>query len=347
MYTDTEVTITSKLEEAFGEKVSSNNYAPSRTWSKEDIDSLIEYKSMGYNDRQIARKLNRTQEAIRGMWRKNKRKVVGSNIPGIEDKPKYNSMFLNDIKPKSIFDGFAGETSFYEEYSLIKNVTLISNDNDPAYATSHTYNEDAELLMAKLFGHKQKYDLVDIDTFGSPFDYIRLGIKLAKKGIIITFGEFYTKQFGENNDHIDRCYNIKSIEDLTIESLIEEVKRMGRQCLKTLNEKYIIHNKHKTNYRVYFEIETYKPSVAKPKVKKAYSKRMVASYFDLGWTMEQAQEVTKAPMSFVESVYNECQRQIGDDTDTVMKNMDARIPASSKKTESEAFVNKYIKVKNR
>ena len=39
-----------------------------------------------------------------------------------------------------------------------------------------------------------QYDLIDIDPFGSVYDCLELAIKMAKKGIIVTYGEYGHKR---------------------------------------------------------------------------------------------------------------------------------------------------------
>ena len=40
-----------------------------------------------------------------------------------------------------------------------------------------------------------QYDLIDIDPFGSVYDCLQFAIKMAKKGIIVTYGEYGHKRW--------------------------------------------------------------------------------------------------------------------------------------------------------
>ena len=142
-----------------------------------------------------------------------------------------NDDFLTHINPKTILDLYCGEKNFYKDY----NVT--SNDINPS--VNATYNEDALKLICRLYYEGKKYDLIDLDPYGSAYDLFDLAIKMAKKGLIITLGELSHKRW-KRLDFVKTHYDIESMNDFTIENLIEYIKKVGKRNKKELallNEK--------------------------------------------------------------------------------------------------------------
>ena len=55
--------------------------------------------------------------------------------------------------------------------------------------------------------HNYRFDLIDIDPFGSAYDCFDLSIKIAEKGLIITYGEMGHIRW-KRLDYVNRIYNI-------------------------------------------------------------------------------------------------------------------------------------------
>ena len=162
------------------------------------------------------------------------------------EKYETNRLFLDIIKPKNVLDLFSGEKSFYFE----RVNSLTTNDSNNSFNTN--FNEKAEKLICRLYYENKKFDLIDIDPFGSAFDCFDLSIKMATKGLIITFGEMGHKRFNRI-DFVKRYYGINSLDEFTIENLIREVQKIGLRNKKNLIPVQI-KNWHNIS-RVYFKIE--------------------------------------------------------------------------------------------
>jgi len=66
-------------------------------------------------------------------------------------------------------------------YQFIKRNVKLNNIKDIA----QVYNEDASILLLKLASKKLKFDIIDIDPFGSPVEFIEPALKaLRNKGIL-------------------------------------------------------------------------------------------------------------------------------------------------------------------
>ena len=93
----------------------------------------------------------------------------------ITEKYDTNIKFIEMIKPKSVLALYCGVNNFYK--GKVKNVT--SNDKDKTITAD--YNMKADKCIAYLYSQNKKYDLIDLDPFGSAYDSFDLAIKMAKK----------------------------------------------------------------------------------------------------------------------------------------------------------------------
>lgn len=219
-----------------------------RKWGKEDIIKLLNYKEQGLNNEQIAEKLNRTEISVQIKLKRLNKKNNTYNIKHIEEKRKINEEYVKYIKPKNILDLYAGNNRFNYD-----NIKIITNDINKEYNTD--YNKDALKLLCELYIEEKKFDIIDLDPFGSCYECLDLAIKMAKKGIIITLGELGHKRW-KRLDYVKPRYNINNIEEFTIEKIIKKIQDIGLQ-----NKKQLIIYKYKEWQnigRVWFEIKPYK-----------------------------------------------------------------------------------------
>lgn len=218
-----------------------------RKWEKQDIEKLLELKNQKKSISEMARELNRTEVAISIKLKRLNKKNNTYNKDHIIEKYKLNNDFLNTIKPKTILDLYCGEKNFYKEY--------LTTTNDKNKGIDADYHEDAYKLICRLYYEEKKYDLIDLDPFGSAYDCFDLAIKMAKKGIIITLGELGHKRF-KRLDYVKTHYDINTMEDFTIENIISYIKKIGLR-----NKKELVvwkYKEWKTTGRVYFMIKDYK-----------------------------------------------------------------------------------------
>jgi len=234
-----------------GEELKNGGYTKNtpRKWTKEEIDWLQMLIKEKFSNKQIADFLYRKQVSVQ-IKRKRLKKSDGEtyNEAHREDKYLHNEMFLNVIKPKLVLDLFSGE-SFYEG----KVSELYTNDIDSKYVTYFT--ERAEKLVHKLYYENWKFDLIDIDPFGSAYDCFDCCIKMAKKGIIITIGEMGHKRF-KRLDFVERHYGIKKMEEYTSQKIVDKIIEIGKRNKKML--KVVFLRNYKNISRVYFEVENLK-----------------------------------------------------------------------------------------
>lgn len=197
-----------------------------KKWEEEDIKKLLNYKKLKLSNKEIADKLGRTEISIQIKLKRLAKNDKTYNKGHIIEKRNINNKFIDYIKPKTILDLYSGE--FNDNYS---NVIITTNDKNKNYKTD--YNEDALKLLCKLYYENKKYDVIDLDPFGSAYDNFDLAIKMAKKGIMITLGELGHKRW-KRLDYVKNRYNINSLEEFTIDNIIKEIKKIGLQNKKEL-----------------------------------------------------------------------------------------------------------------
>jgi len=221
-----------------------------RKWTKKEIEWALQLKEKGFKNKDIAKFLHREIVSVSiKMKRLAKKNGVTYNEPHRADKYFHNDIFLNEIKPKTVLDLFSGPHSYYED----KVDELYTNDIDKTFNTY--YSEKAEKLVCNLYYENAKFDLIDIDPFGSAFDCFDLSIKMAKKGLIITLGEMGHKRW-KRLDFVRSHYGIEKLEDFTSKRIVQEIIKIGARNKKRLIPVFL--NDYRNISRVYFKIEQLK-----------------------------------------------------------------------------------------
>jgi hypothetical protein len=221
-----------------------------RKWTEKEIQWVGMFKERGLNIKQIAKCIDRdviqVSIKIKRLGKINKT----YNDPHRNDKYIANSNFLKDMEIKTVLDVFAGEKSYYLNRGLHR---VVTNDKNVKFPCD--YNYDALIFCCIQYAEGNKYDLVDLDPFGSSYDCFDLAIKMAKKGLIVTLGELGHKRF-KRLDFVRRYYGIEKLEDFTTENLVKHIIKIGERNKKKLNP-VIIKDWYNIS-RVYFTIEPIK-----------------------------------------------------------------------------------------
>ena len=178
-----------------------------RKWTDENIKELLDLKKTK-SVKEIAAILDRTETSIRLKLKRLKKINDTYNDKHREDKYKINRLFLNEILPESILDVYAGN-SYYKKTTRIK---VIDNDLNGEFTD---FKLDAFDFLYNF--RKKKFDLVDLDPYGSAFDCFDLALKIAQKGLVITFGEYGHKRW-RRSDYVKHRYNISCYNDFNVDS---------------------------------------------------------------------------------------------------------------------------------
>jgi len=222
------------------------NFAP-RQWTEKEIEWVNMLKEKGFNTKQIAECIDRDVTQVSIKIKRLGKKSMTYNQGHFEEKFAVNYDFVKEIKPNSVLDVFAGFSSVYHKLNC-KNV--ISNDKNEKSNTE--YHLDALDFICQMYIDKRKFDLVDLDPFGSAYDCFDLAIKMAKKGLVITLGELGHKRF-KRIDFVRRYYGIETLEDFTTDNLVNHIIKIGERNKKKLIPIYV--KDWRNIARVYFKIE--------------------------------------------------------------------------------------------
>jgi len=228
-------------------------YSKRRRWTKEELNTLNKYLDQNKTVKDIAKELKRTETSVHLKIKRLALDNATYNEKHQLQKYLANRKYLNDLKPNSVLDLYAGSKSYY--INKVLNVT--SNDKNKSFNT--TYNLNAFDLLCKLYLDKKKYDLIDLDPYGSAIENIYLATKLATKGLIVTYGELGHIKF-KRLDFVSRFYNIHTLNDFTFDNLIKHTKLIAIQNSKELT----IHSAYRFNKnlgRVYYLVNDIKIDV--------------------------------------------------------------------------------------
>ena len=221
-----------------------------RKWTEKEIEWVMMLKEKGFNTKQIAECIDRDITQVSIKIKRLGKKSMTYNQGHFEEKFAVNYEFVKEINPKSVLDVYAGFASVYKKLNC---ENVISNDKNEKSNTE--YHLDALDFVCQMYIDKRKFDLVDLDPFGSAYDCFDLAIKMAKKGLIITLGELGHKRF-KRLDFVRRYYGIETLEDFTTDNLVKHIIKIGERNKKTLIPIYI--KDWRNIARVYFKIEQLK-----------------------------------------------------------------------------------------
>ena len=234
-----------------GEYLSSNNpYVKTipRKWTDSEIEYMLKLKEDGKSINEICSILDRSVASVSVKLKRLKKKDNTYNQKHIDEKNKINADFVSQINPSSILDLYHGTGN-----PAYDNLNVISNDTNLEYDCD--YHLDALHCLCNLYYNHKKFDLIDLDPFGSAYDCFDLAIKMAKKGLCITLGEMGHKRW-KRLDYVKYRYGIYNLEDFTSDNLIKKIQEIG-----LVNKKQLIVFDKKDWHnisRVWFIIEPYK-----------------------------------------------------------------------------------------
>jgi hypothetical protein len=215
-----------------------------KKWSKSEIEFLLQYKKDGFSFIDIGKQLKRTDYSCNRKYYKLMKKLDSYNDKHRDLKYKFNEKFLKEVDAKNLLDVYSGGVSWWK-----KNTPLKVVDNDIA-VDGADYKLDAFDFLYN--NRKKKFDIVDLDPFGSAFDCFDFALQIAQKGLIITFGEIVGRRFNRQ-DFVEHRYGINYIEDFTTNNLSLYVQQRGMIYRKILTP--IIKAEMTNISRVYYKIE--------------------------------------------------------------------------------------------
>lgn len=239
-------------KEFVGEQLTKTEYVKNapRRWTKEEIGWCLKLREEGFNVKDIALSTGREEVSVSIKMKRLTKKDDSYNKKHIEEKYKVNEVYCQDLKPKKILDVYCGKKSYWRTNTTSK---VVTNDKDIEIVAD--YHMDALKFLCLQYIENNKYDLIDLDPFGSTYECLDLAIKMSKKGLIVTLGEMGHKRF-KRLDFVRRMYGIETLEDFTTETIIKEIQKIGLKNKKILK----VHTLKEWQgiSRVWFTIEEYK-----------------------------------------------------------------------------------------
>lgn len=234
-------------EEYFGKVYKKSPYVKTnpREWTKLEVDYLCNLNESGVPIKVIASKLDRSEVSVSVKLKRLGKKANKYDSAHFMEKKILDTNFINIIKPDTIL-ALRGDTRV-DDYGISK--SEIIND------VNVSKDKSGLKIMCEKYILNSTYDVIDLDTFSSSYDSFDLAIKLAKKGLIITFGEMGHRRF-RRLDFVKRYYGINSLADFTLDNLILEVQKIALRSKKQLE---VIYRKDWNNVsRVWFKISDIK-----------------------------------------------------------------------------------------
>ena len=220
-----------------------------RVWTKQEIEWCKTLKEQGYTIEEISQSIGRSKVSLQTKLKRIGKKENRYNKKHVIEKYETNNKFIDLIKPNTILDVYAGERNWYKEQGY----NVVTNDINKNFNTD--YHMDALKFMCTMYAEGKKFDIVDLDPYGSAYDLFDLAIKTAKKGIVVTFGEIGHKRW-KRLDFLKTHYGIEKLEDITTDNLINEIQKIAKKNKKILHTIY--KKEWKNISRVYFKIDKIK-----------------------------------------------------------------------------------------
>lgn len=195
-----------------------------RQWTKEEIEWATNLRNEGYTVKEIAYSLDRDYTQVSIKMKRIAKTMGGYNVKHKDEKYKVNEEFFNFTKPSSILDLYAGEKSYWVQ-SVQKSFWrpyIWTNDKNMNFSNNTSNMSAMELIEYCKEDKYMKFDLIDIDPFGSGIEEFRQAVPLANKGIILTLGEMGHQRF-KRIDFVSKHYGINSLEEFTAENIVNKI----------------------------------------------------------------------------------------------------------------------------
>lgn len=197
-------------------------------------EEIKELEKEGFTSLAISKHLGITTKKLSEIRRMESIKNRTYNLGHIKDKYDANEYFASYIiHPKTTLDLFCGRRRYWKQCYC--NSVVLDNDKDPTITSDVTL--DAKTLEEILVSSGSSFDLIDIDPFGDPRNFLELGIEMAKKGLIVTFGGLprIKKYKNVNKNYFRQKYDIPmDCNEVTFDDITNKIIDLGKKQGKIL-----------------------------------------------------------------------------------------------------------------
>lgn len=238
-------------EEFYGDLKTSTNYVKSvpRSWTDNELKWCLNSLEDGFSISEIAEAIGRTEISVQIKLKRVTKTRDSYNDKNRSLKYAANQFFIDTVQPKTVLDLFAGN-SFYKS---VEGLSVVTNDKDEKFNTD--YKLDALKLLCTLYADGKKFDVIDIDPYGSAYDCFDLALKMSRKGIVVSFGEWGHKRW-KRYDFVRPRYGINDAEGFVPDAFINEFQRIARVNHKDAVVADVL--QYGNFLRVYFTLEKFK-----------------------------------------------------------------------------------------
>lgn len=197
-----------------------------REWTSDEIEWCTNLKKQGWSIKDIAESIGRDLTSVSIKMKRIKKADDTYNVEHLKEKYLMNDAYYEYLKPKNVLDVYSGKKHYWQD-----KCNCISNDIKTEF--NATYHMDALKLLCQEYIKGNKYDLIDLDPYGSAFDCFDLAIKMAERGMIVTYGELGHKRW-KRLDYVRNTYQIDSLEHFTVDTLISKTQEIAKHNHKQL-----------------------------------------------------------------------------------------------------------------
>ena len=222
-----------------------------RKWTDDELEWIVNMREEGYTNEEIGISTGRTPVSIQIKLKRLGKRNDTYNEHHVNEKYALNREFVSIVNPQSTLDLYCGVKSWWKSNNLGGVIT--TNDADSSFDAD--YHEKAEMLIHKLYYEGKTYDMIDLDPYGSAYECFDLAVKMAEKGLIVTFGEMGHKRW-KRLDYVKRYYGIETLEDFTLANLAKHLEVIARRNKKHLEP--IFSRSWDRISRVWFKVESLK-----------------------------------------------------------------------------------------
>jgi hypothetical protein len=238
-------------KEFYGELKASTEFVKSvpRAWTDNELQWCVDSLQAGFSVKEIANAIGRTEISVQTKLKRKTKTGDSYNDKNRGLKYAANQFFIDTVQPKTVLDVYAGN-SFYK---TVDGLSVVTNDKDEKFDTD--YSLDALRLLCVLYADGKKFDVVDIDPYGSAYECFDLALKMSRKGIVVSFGEWGHKRW-KRYDFVRPRYGVSNGDEFVPEAFISEFQRIARVNHK---EAVVVDVLQYGNFlRVYFTLEKFK-----------------------------------------------------------------------------------------
>jgi hypothetical protein len=219
-----------------------------RTWTQQEVDWCLERRAAGWTYADLAEATGRSETSV-SIKIKRMSKADGSyNTKRHKNKYLGNQTFLDCAKIQTVLDLYAAD-SWWKAAGL----ETLTNDTDHRFDTD--YHTDAFKLASELYFEGKRFDLVDLDPYGSAYDVIPFGLRLARVGLVVSFGEWGHRRW-KRLDFVEPRYGITKLAEFSEDAFVREIQRQART--QKMEAKPVISLRYGAFLRVYFTLHKFK-----------------------------------------------------------------------------------------